>query len=66
VSYYDLSDEDKLEAAIRFVALDQPLPKALVDFLHEAGLYEVIVNPEGFDVYDTGGDEAANQPTATG
>lgn len=43
MSYRDLSDEDKLEEAIRFVATGQPLPDTLTEFLREAGLYDVIV-----------------------
>lgn len=44
-TYKDLSDEDKLELAIKFVATEQPMPEALLAFLHEADLYELIVNP---------------------
>lgn len=49
MSYKDLSDEDKLAQAITFVAIDQPLPKPLEDFLREQGLYDVIVRPGGTD-----------------
>jgi hypothetical protein len=45
LSYQDLSDEDKLEEAIRFVAMGQPLPDTLDRFLREAGLYEAIMHP---------------------
>lgn len=45
MSYQDLPDEDKLEEAIRFVAVGQPLPEVLVAFLQEAGLYEAITSP---------------------
>lgn len=45
LSYTDLSDEDKLEEAIKFVARDQPLPETLDTFLREAGLYEAITQP---------------------
>jgi hypothetical protein len=47
LSYKDLSDEDKLAQAITFVAIDQPRPKPLEDFLREQGLYDVIVRPGG-------------------
>lgn len=43
MGYNNLSDEDKLTEAINFVALGQPLPDALVEFLHEAGLYDCVV-----------------------
>lgn len=45
MSYLDLSDEDKLEQAINFVAIGQPLPDALETFLKDSGLYDTIVNP---------------------
>lgn len=45
MAYTDLSDEDKIEQAIEFVAHDQPLPVALIEFLVAVGLYELIVNP---------------------
>lgn len=45
MSHADLADEAKLEQAIRFVAVGQPLPKVLEDFLKAANLYELIVNP---------------------
>ena len=45
MAYADLSDEDKLRQAIDFVAVGQPLPKTLIEFLREADLYELIVNP---------------------
>lgn len=44
MAYADLSDEDKLEQAIRFVAVGQPLPAVLEQFLRENNLYELIVN----------------------
>lgn len=44
-SYNDLSDEDKIEEAIRFVAMGQPMPGALREWLVEAGLYEAITSP---------------------
>ena len=45
MGYNDLTDEDKLEEAINFVATDQPLPEALKEFLVEAGLYDLVMNP---------------------
>ena len=45
MAYQELSDEDKIEQAIKFVALGQPLPLVLETFLKEAGLYDVIVYP---------------------
>lgn len=45
MSYNELSDEDKLEEAIKFVARDQPLPETLDTFLREAGLHEAITLP---------------------
>lgn len=45
MSYTELSEEDKLEEAIKFVALGQPLPETLDTFLREAGLYEAIMHP---------------------
>ena len=45
--YDDLSDEDKLEEAIKFVALGQPLPEVLAEFLRRTGLYDLIVDPAG-------------------
>lgn len=47
MTYRDLSDEDKIELAIQFVAVDQPLPEELVKFLRETALYDLIVNPGG-------------------
>jgi hypothetical protein len=43
LSYDLLSDEDKLEEAIQFVAVGQPLPDTLEAFLRDAGLYDAIV-----------------------
>lgn len=45
MSYTNLSDEDKVELAIKFVAHSQPLPDPLKEFLVGAGLYEQITNP---------------------
>jgi hypothetical protein len=45
MAYTDLSDEDKLRKAIDFVAVGQPLPLTLIEFLRSADLYELIVNP---------------------
>ncbi len=45
MAYTDMSDEDKIEQAINFVAIDQPIPPALVEFLQSVGLYELIVSP---------------------
>lgn len=47
LSYTDLSDEQKLEEAINFVATGQPLPTTLTEFLNEAGLYDLITRPKG-------------------
>lgn len=54
MAYEDLSDEDKIEQAIKFVAVDQPLPETLVRFLKEVGLYDLIVGP-GKEVYGNAG-----------
>ncbi len=56
MAYEDLSEEDKIEQAIKFVAIDQPLPVHLVAFLKEVGLYDLIVSP-GKEAYgkDAGG-----------
>jgi hypothetical protein len=45
LSYKDLDDEQKLEEAIRFVATGHPIPNALVEFLKEAQLYELVTSP---------------------
>lgn len=45
MAYQDMSDEDKIEQAIKFVALGQPLPTVLETFLKEAGLYDLILYP---------------------
>lgn len=45
MSYKELSDEDKLKQAIAFVTAGQPLPKDLVEFLEEVGLYEAVTAP---------------------
>lgn len=45
MGYNELSDEDKLAQAIRFVAVGQPLPKALEEFLVREGLLEAITKP---------------------
>ena len=45
MAYTDMSEEDKIEQAINFVAIDQPIPPALVEFLKSVGLYELIVSP---------------------
>lgn len=45
MSYAELSDEDKLDEAIKFVAVGQPLPETLEVFLQEVGLYEAITCP---------------------
>lgn len=52
MAYTDLSDEGKLNTAIKFVATGQPLPKTLLEFLREADLYELIVSPNEFEVQD--------------
>jgi hypothetical protein len=46
LGYNDLTDEDKLEEAIKFVATGHPLPVALVEFLKAEGLYDLVVNPQ--------------------
>lgn len=45
MAYSDLSDEDKIEQAIKFVAVGTPLPVVLADFLKEINLYDLIVTP---------------------
>lgn len=45
MSYENLSQDDKVELAIKFVALGQPLPEALRLFLVEHDLHDKIVNP---------------------
>lgn len=49
MTYRDLSDEDKIELAIQFVAIEQPLPEELKQFLWDTGLYDLIVTPGGTD-----------------
>lgn len=44
-SYNDLSDEDKVELAIKFVAQNQPLPETLRAFLVANDLHDKITNP---------------------
>lgn len=46
MSYKDLNDEQKLEEAIKFVATGQPMPDALVKFLKESELYELVTVPK--------------------
>jgi hypothetical protein len=46
LSYSDLTDEHKLEEAINFVAAGQPLPPALIAFLQEANLYDLVIFPK--------------------
>lgn len=46
MGYTDLTDEDKLEEAIKFVATGQPLPKPLEDWLRAEGLYDLVINPK--------------------
>ena len=43
--YTELSDEDKIEQSIRFIAVGQPLPEHLKNFLVNAGLYDMLVKP---------------------
>lgn len=50
MSYTDLSDEAKLEQAIKFVAIGQPMPRELAKFLMENKLYDLITDPEGKNV----------------
>lgn len=45
MSYENLSDEGKVELAIKFVAHSQPLPESLKEFLVGQGLYDQITNP---------------------
>lgn len=45
MTYTELSDEDKIYEAMKFVALGQPLPTVLETFLREAGLYDLILYP---------------------
>lgn len=44
-AYYELTDEQKLDEAIKFVAYGHPLPEPLRAFLVEQGLHDAIVNP---------------------
>lgn len=46
MGYANLTDEDKLEEAIRFVATGHPLPDALKSWLIENDLYFLVVNPQ--------------------
>jgi hypothetical protein len=46
LGYEDLTDEDKLEEAIRFVAAGQPLPEKLKKFLQENALLDLVTNPQ--------------------
>ena len=46
--YSALSDEEKLETAISFIAFGEPLPEELKTFLVEVGLYELIVDRSNF------------------
>lgn len=48
--YTDLSDEDKLELAIKFVAQGQPMPEPIEQFLRDNQLYELIISPGEYDV----------------
>ncbi|QWY83424.1 hypothetical protein [Rhizobium phage RHph_X3_9] len=57
-AYRDLSDEDKLEEAIRFVARGVDLPTELAHFLCEQGLYEAIVSPSETHGQSTDGEPA--------
>ena len=50
MTYRDLSDEDKIELAIQFVAIEQPLPEELVKFLQDNKMFDMIVNPGGHSV----------------
>ena len=54
MAYIDMSDEDKIEQAIKFVAIDQPIPPVLVEFLQSVGLYDLIVSPGKVLDYATG------------
>ena len=45
MTHKDLSDQDKLTEAIKFVAIGQPLPEALKSFLVEAGLHDSVTQP---------------------
>jgi hypothetical protein len=45
MSHKDLSDIGKIEQAIKFVALNQPLPIALVEWLTAENLLDKIANP---------------------
>lgn len=48
MDYQDLSDEAKISLAIEFVAIGQPIPEILADWLKENGLYDLITKP-GFN-----------------
>ena len=43
MTYKELSDEDKIMQAMQFIAVGQPIPWALEEFLREADLWEVLV-----------------------
>jgi hypothetical protein len=50
MSYMELSDEDKIELSIKFVASNQPLPPVLEQWLKDANVYDLITKPGEFDV----------------
>ena len=45
--YQALSDDEKLELCIDYVARGAAMPEALRDFLIGQGLYELVTKPEG-------------------
>ncbi|WVH05408.1 hypothetical protein ZHAWSFBX_CDS_0049 [Agrobacterium phage Alfirin] len=45
MAYKTLSDEDKIELSIQFVASQQPLPEELAEWLRDNGLYDLITKP---------------------
>lgn len=51
MGYKDLSDEDKIEEAIKFVAMGQELPAELSGFLKENELYDYIMQPVESNVW---------------
>lgn len=41
-----MSDEDKIEEAIRCVAVGISIPDPIKEFLREQGIYDLIVSPQ--------------------
>lgn len=53
LSYLTLSDDDKLEEAIRFVAVGQDMPADLEAFLKDNDLYDLITKPVESDQWNS-------------